>query len=306
MVDICDDADSSNIPIRKMKALADVGLQETLSKERWTAVKWVLNQLRILCDNKYDISFEPKHNEPLVSHKAFYDMIRPAFWADAAEPDIKAIMKRAVIVVNTPEWVYVRPATEKYVEVQRIRMETYDFLKDECKDRLQACKDGEPMDNPQKAIDKKWEAAWVRNNFNKKFDPRIIIGGGAFDTEAPSTAVANDTPVAVPYLWPFDNVSEIEVNVWNERKQVKRERDIELEDKHLALAKQMKGNYINVEKHRIAEPVPREPVSDDIDWWLHDKVNAWKAAGGECIVVEESEPEDEDMFGYGAGGFDDA
>ena len=40
-VDIADDADSNTIPIRKLKSLTDVSIEETLSRERWTAVKWV-------------------------------------------------------------------------------------------------------------------------------------------------------------------------------------------------------------------------------------------------------------------------
>eukprot|EP00973_Karenia_brevis_P076100 10570574-Karenia_brevis.AAC.1 len=46
-VDIIDDPDMPSIPIRKMKAGTDVGLTESMSRERWTAVKWVINQLRI-------------------------------------------------------------------------------------------------------------------------------------------------------------------------------------------------------------------------------------------------------------------
>ena len=38
-VDIVDDADRDTIPIKKVKALLDVSLVETMSKERWNAVK---------------------------------------------------------------------------------------------------------------------------------------------------------------------------------------------------------------------------------------------------------------------------
>ena len=74
-VDVVDDADSHEITIKKMKAATDVSAEETMSKERWNAVKWVMGQLRIICDNKYDASFEPKGTKRMISHKEFYNII---------------------------------------------------------------------------------------------------------------------------------------------------------------------------------------------------------------------------------------
>ena len=142
-VDIVDDGDSDSIPIRKLKSLTDVSLEETLSRERWTAVKWVMNQLRIVCDNKYDRTKEVPGNAPTVSHKEFYALVRPAFWADAGEIDIEAILKRAVIVLHTEKWIYIRPATEKRVSVRRIPYQSYDFLKPHCTALLQKWRDGD-------------------------------------------------------------------------------------------------------------------------------------------------------------------
>ena len=47
--DILDDADMSTIPVSKMKAFLDMSLDETFTVERWTAAKFVRNQLRIVC-----------------------------------------------------------------------------------------------------------------------------------------------------------------------------------------------------------------------------------------------------------------
>ena len=78
-----------------MKALADVSQMEQLSRERWSAVKWVMNQLRILCDNKYQPAMEPGGLATVISHDEFFNMVRPAFWEQAGETDIMAIFKRA-------------------------------------------------------------------------------------------------------------------------------------------------------------------------------------------------------------------
>ena len=80
IVDIIDDGDMNTIPIRKMKAGTDVGEAETMSRERWTAVKWVAGQLRILCDNKYNPQFEPKdHSASYVEHEAFFQHDQAVF-----------------------------------------------------------------------------------------------------------------------------------------------------------------------------------------------------------------------------------
>ena len=59
-VDIVDYADCNTIPVRKFKSIADVGSVEAMSKERWNAVKWVMNQLRMVIDNKYSDRDEPQ------------------------------------------------------------------------------------------------------------------------------------------------------------------------------------------------------------------------------------------------------
>ena len=70
-------------------------------------------------------------------------MVRPASWPDATDSDILAIFKRAVIVLNTSNWIYLRLATEKEVPVLRIKLETYYFVKPECKARLSKWKKGQ-------------------------------------------------------------------------------------------------------------------------------------------------------------------
>ena len=47
--DILDDADVSCVPVSKMKAFLDMSLEESFTVERWTAAKFVRNQLRIVC-----------------------------------------------------------------------------------------------------------------------------------------------------------------------------------------------------------------------------------------------------------------
>ena len=47
--DILDDADTSTIPIAKMKSFLDSSITEAFTVERWTASKIVKHQLRIVC-----------------------------------------------------------------------------------------------------------------------------------------------------------------------------------------------------------------------------------------------------------------
>ena len=47
--DILDDADTSMVPVAKLKSFLDSSAAEAFTVERWTAAKFVRNQLRIIC-----------------------------------------------------------------------------------------------------------------------------------------------------------------------------------------------------------------------------------------------------------------
>ena len=59
--DILDDADVSTIPPTKMKAFLDQSLEEAFTVERWTAAKFVRNQLRIVCVIRLQKKWLPKN-----------------------------------------------------------------------------------------------------------------------------------------------------------------------------------------------------------------------------------------------------
>ena len=81
---IYDDGDIGLEPVKKKKAFSDVADTQTLTKERWTAAKFVQNQLRVVIDNAFEpekeqtISVDPN---PTISHDQFLDIIRPAIRA---------------------------------------------------------------------------------------------------------------------------------------------------------------------------------------------------------------------------------
>ena len=78
---IYDDGEIGLEPVKKKKAFSDVADTETLTRERWTAAKFKQNQLRVVIDNAYEEAHEPEiepGTNPVVSHKDFVKMIRPA------------------------------------------------------------------------------------------------------------------------------------------------------------------------------------------------------------------------------------
>ena len=81
---IYDDGDIGAEPIKKKKAFSDVSDEETLTRERWTAAKFVQNQLRIVIDNSYAPAHEPTMPmdiNPSIPHEDFIKMLRPALGA---------------------------------------------------------------------------------------------------------------------------------------------------------------------------------------------------------------------------------
>ena len=133
--DILDDSDMSNIPLPKVKAFLDSSLTETFTVERWTTTKFVLNQLRIICDNRVHAEAEEgiKIGQDTIPFHVFIDYIKPAFHEKAQKEDIQACLKRAHFVVNMTEAVYVRPAGAGEAPVRIVRYpetETKEILRD--------------------------------------------------------------------------------------------------------------------------------------------------------------------------------
>ena len=108
--DILDDPDTTALPVSKLKFLLDSTLAEVHTVARWTAARFVRNQLRIICDSRVNEDAEPRKGTGYVSLKAFMEMIQPAFPDKASKQDIMACLKRSHWVVNLRHGVYLRPA----------------------------------------------------------------------------------------------------------------------------------------------------------------------------------------------------
>ena len=52
--DLFDDGTFQDQLTKKLKAFADVGLEEAMTNERWGAAKFVMQQLRVWCVNDFD------------------------------------------------------------------------------------------------------------------------------------------------------------------------------------------------------------------------------------------------------------
>ena len=167
-----DDGEIGGELIKKKKAFSDVGDQETILKERWTAAKFVQHQLRIVLDNQYDPADEPPEAflQDSIPHTAFMKLVKPALGYIAAA-DARAILKRAVFMVFSKEWIYYRPPTEKEVEVARLKWPRGDLLRDSCKPIIANFKAGGPAPNDyeEKVA---WETEGLKEAFRRHDQPR--------------------------------------------------------------------------------------------------------------------------------------
>ena len=158
-----DDGEIGGELIKKKKAFSDVGDQETILKERWTAAKFVQHQLRIVLDNQYDPADEPPEVplEDFISHTAFMKLVKPAL-DYIANADARAILKHAAFMVFTKNFIYYRFPTEKEVDVKRLKCPRGDLLKDSCKHIIANMKAGGPMPDDYEAR-VAWESEWLLN-----------------------------------------------------------------------------------------------------------------------------------------------
>ena len=131
------------VPIPKLKSFLDSSLAECHTVERWTAARFVQNQLRIICDNKVNEKAEPEEDSGIsTDFDTFYDMIKPAFHEKANLQDVMACLKRARFVVNMNAATFIRKAgTRKgpairvpYIDGMR------DFLSEEGKSGFACCR----------------------------------------------------------------------------------------------------------------------------------------------------------------------
>ena len=110
-----------------------------MTRERWTNAKFVRNQLRIVLNIAYNPEFEPVDDMTeaalTITHEDFHRMIRPAL-VNISTTDAMAILKCAVFVVFSKEFVYFRLPLQQLTDVRRIRWKKLDILLDSCKPKL--------------------------------------------------------------------------------------------------------------------------------------------------------------------------
>ena len=168
---IYDDGDMSEIETRKLKAFLDVGEEECMTRERWGASKFVKNQWRAICDNTYDADAMIDITADLsedgsfaqISLAIFLDIIKPSF-AKMSLPNIKAILKRAHVIVNTAHYILVKQAESDVVKVFR---GLPSYLTTEAGANYMEWKDsGATPSSEQLREDIGWEQQWVARFFS--------------------------------------------------------------------------------------------------------------------------------------------
>jgi hypothetical protein len=184
-----DDGDIHTQAVAKLKAFSDVSDEESITRERWTAAKFVQGQLRLVCDNKYEHLPDLEESEVKeVTHKDFMDLIRPALPSDATRANAMALLKRATIIVNSKRWLYFRAPGEEERPVPRARFHGKpDFFKDESKPVIAGYKKGkkEMPDGHDAAV--AWEQTWLKEALRKS-----ALGA------APAAASATAVPATPP------------------------------------------------------------------------------------------------------------
>ena len=90
------------VPMPKLKAFLDDSLEVSFTVERWTTLKYVRDQLRILCDNKINEDADKwiSPSQATIPHEVFLDIIAPAFPEKSSSQDKMALLKRSRWVVN--------------------------------------------------------------------------------------------------------------------------------------------------------------------------------------------------------------
>ena len=180
--------------MKNLKAFADVGNVEAMTKERWGASKWVMGQFRVWCANEYNKHCEPEDLDPEalwseVSHKDFMKMLDSAWHKDANDAHLDAILKRTAIIVDTDKFWYVRLPGEEEVKVKRLRLgNKIDFLREGAGEIYIASRGGNKEMPPNFAEAVAWEEQWMAKAMDDEGEyppvPFDALEFGAFFSEA--------------------------------------------------------------------------------------------------------------------------
>jgi hypothetical protein len=119
---IFDDGDLFDQKPKVLKAFFDPTQAESMTRERWGGCKFVRGQGRFAADNQYDDKAEPDDVAWQAADAAddtmrkdrrlgfFLDMLEPTFPKGIAMANVRAMLKRCTIILNTKDYLYIRLA----------------------------------------------------------------------------------------------------------------------------------------------------------------------------------------------------
>ena len=181
--------------MKMLKSILDVGLFEAMSWARWEAVKWVQKQPRGVADSTFAEDALPKIEDFIttIPYADFVKVIQPAFHSDITKAHRNAILKRSVILLNTPSHVYFRTAGIDEKPIPRISVPSPEFLTDAGKKLYGAFKNGARMLPEDFQVEVRKEQEWVGKLIQKRLDERrpdhqmrLSVRAALFGDSAPS------------------------------------------------------------------------------------------------------------------------
>jgi hypothetical protein len=120
---IFDDGDLYDQRPKVLKSYFDITQLEAMTRERWGGCKFVRGQARFAADNSYFEKAHPTDEEWVMADvcisdeqkedkrfEIFLDMLKGTFPTGIGLANIRAILKRSFVILNTPNFLYMRPA----------------------------------------------------------------------------------------------------------------------------------------------------------------------------------------------------
>ena len=186
-----------------LKAFLDVQEEEeALLWARWSSVKLVKAQHRCIVTNPPGEKPDVPGLARVISHKAFVNLISPAFVANMPEQDWMAISKRAFHVVFLRDRAFIGPPSECKKDVKQVWYPEgiADLLVDSCKPTLAAYKRREQPDEALLERNRRWSSLLVRKVMaGEKVDTYIAENIDApVSIHCPSSVVDGNMDEAAP------------------------------------------------------------------------------------------------------------
>ena len=189
---IFDDGHLPRMKIEDVKSFAYPSEEDSLLMARWNGSSFDRHMGRGICTQTFDATVDKDHKRgfdpPHLPHEQFFNMVRPAFDEKATDEDVEAVMRRGHFLWFTQVAVYLRVASAKKTQVNRVFWpdpEHKDIFRMSIRTHFKEYQKGSREYPPDHQDDIRWSQALLKRCKKGEDIPPMVLPPGSCASRAP-------------------------------------------------------------------------------------------------------------------------